>query len=325
MHSTQYSVLNRRTVYVCIFMLIFLTSLVSCAKAAAVQFTQSASGGSRGGSLYESAKLSRASDFAAEEIAFEDDAVDTGSTAAAVQKEAAQRKLIRTGYLTLEVESLAETMQSIEDFVSRYGGFIFTSEETARTVNVTVRVPAAHFDQAMSEAGGIGRIKNKRVETEDVTEQFYDLASRLEAKKILQERYQTYLAEASSVKDLLSIEESLNSVTQELEFMQEQMNRLSGNIEFSRITIFATLPQNISEQGYVLPDTRGQLRAFWGTVLSFFNALLFVLLYVIIFGIPLVILIAFFWWLCFGKIGLVRRLFKKISAGGSKISIHKKE
>lgn len=225
------------------------------------------------------------------------------------------RKLIRTGHISVEVESLADTRDSVYSWVSALGGFVFSSSESATRLSITVRVPAQNFDMAMENAKGMGQIKSKDVSSEDVTEQFYDLESRLNTKKILLERYQSYLAKSSSVEDLLSIEERINGVTADIEAMQGQMNRLSSQIDFSTITVEAHLPPNMTESGFALPDTGGQFKKMFGKAAGFFNGLLFVVLYLLIFGVPIILLLALFWWLGFGKIGLIRKLFKKISVG----------
>ena len=225
------------------------------------------------------------------------------------------RKLIRTGHISVEVESLADTRDTVYSWVSALGGFVFSSSESATRLSITVRVPAQNFDMAMENAKGMCQIKSKDVSSEDVTEQFYDLESRLNTKKILLERYQSYLAKSSSVEDLLSIEERINGVTADIEAMQGQMNRLSSQIDFSTITVDAHLPPNMTESGFALPDTGGQFKKMFGKAAGFFNGLLFVVLYLLIFGVPIILLLALLWWLGFGKIGLIRKLFKKISVG----------
>ncbi len=240
-------------------------------------------------------------------------ATKTTSSENLVDADSIGRKLIRTGHISVEVESLADTRDGVYSWVSALGGFVFSSSESATRLSITVRVPAKNFDKAMENAKGMGQIKSKDVSSEDVTEQFYDLETRLNTKKILLERYQSYLAKSASVEDLLSIEAKINDVTSDIESMQGQMNRLSSSIEFSTITVDARLPPNTTETGFVLPDTGAQFKEMFGNAAGFFNGLLFVVLYLLIFGIPVLMLLALFWWLGFGKVGLIRKLFKKLT------------
>ena len=236
------------------------------------------------------------------------------STTASSQSQAVERKIIRTGYMNIEVESLAETMSRITAMVQSMGGYISSTTEDARYLSCVVRIPSSQFERAMNETSGLGKLKSKDISTSDVTEEYYDLQTRLDTKLILQERYQTYLKEAKTVEDLFKVERTLNDVTSEVESMKGKLNRMNSEIDFSTINIRANLPPNQTEQGYSLPDTGGMFRGFLGSCAGFFNGILFVLLYIVVFGVPIVLLIALFWWLCFGKIGLVRKLFNKVNA-----------
>jgi phosphatidylserine synthase len=57
---------------------------------------------------------------------------------------------------------------------------------------------------------------------------------------------------------------------------------------------------------------------FWGLKDFAYNALQFIcnfgigILYIILIGVPSVLLVALLYWLCFGKIGLVKKLFRKL-------------
>ena len=224
-----------------------------------------------------------------------------------------ERKLIRNGDVSLQVQSLADTRSATEAWVSAFGGYVSHSSESSRSLSLTVRIPAGRFDEAMSRASGMGKLLGKNMSSDDVTEQFYDLRNRIETKRILLERYQNYLRQATKMNDILDVEARINEVTADLEAMQGRMNRLSSEIDFSTIHVRATLPPKQTEQGFVLPDTRSQFLSFAGNIAGFFNVLLFAVLYIVIFGLPLVLIAAGLWWLCFGKLGLVRALFATIS------------
>ncbi len=223
-----------------------------------------------------------------------------------------ERKLIRTGSVNLEVESLREAREKAEEWVKSFGGYITSSSESGNYLSISARIPRSHFDEAMVATGKFGRMISKNVYSRDVTEQFYDLSSRLKTKEVMLSRLQSYLEVAKDVKDMIQIESKLNEVTSDLEVMRGQMNRLSGQIEYSTVDLSMSLPVNRTEDGFVLPDARSKIRAFVGNVLAFFVGLFFAILYVIVFGVPLVLLSALIFFLCFGKIGLIRKLFARL-------------
>ena len=226
------------------------------------------------------------------------------------------RKLIRTGHIRFEVSSLAEAKAATEAWAKRFGGYVSDFSEDERSLGMTVHIPSAAFDDAMASSGGIGKILSKSADSVDVTDRFYDLDSRLATRRVLLERLQSYLRDAKNIKDMLEIEMKINDVTAEIEEMQGQFNRLSKQIDYSEIYIEANLPYNHAEdRGFIFPDLKSAFIEFCETVVGFFTGFVFVVLYILIFGIPILCVAFLLYWICFGKIGVLRKLFAKIRAG----------
>lgn len=222
------------------------------------------------------------------------------------------RKLIYTGNLTIEVSNLSDSKSSVESWIKKFGGYISDSFENTSSIRITAKIPSGSFSQVMQECGQIGKLKSKNINSSDVTEQFYDLDTRLSTRKVLLERLKKYLSEAKDMQDMLKIETKINDVTSELERMQGQMNRLKSQIDYSTIYVTAELPVNQNESGFVMPDTNSQLRQFFANILNFFVKFIFTALYIVIFGVPSVLFLMLIYWLGFGKVGLLRKLFARI-------------
>lgn len=223
-----------------------------------------------------------------------------------------ERKIIKTGSLSYEVKNLSETEEKIAAWLEGFGGYIADTWSNRNNMNVTVKVPSSSFEDAMNSTGDFGELLSRSISTEDVSENYYDLETRLETRKILQEKLESYLAGAKSISDLLEIERQLNDVTSELESMEKQFRRLSNQIDFSTISISCRLPANTTEAGFETPDFLQGLKDFGYNALQFLCNFGLGILYIILIGVPSVLLIALLYWLCFGKIGLVRKLFNKL-------------
>ncbi len=222
-----------------------------------------------------------------------------------------ERKLIKNGYISIQIQSLDQTESSVESLSKKYGGYISSSNRSERQSSFTVKIPCKNFDSAMQDAGALGTLKNRSISTRDVSEQYYDLKTRLETKKILQSKLQTYLKQASNLSDILKIEKELNNVTSELESMESQIKRLSNQIEFSTIDINFYLPE-YKEVSVHKPSFSEKLMNFGSSLKVFFAVFVKILLYIVICGIPLTATAAFFYWLLFGHLGLIKKLFKKL-------------
>lgn len=260
-------------------------------------------------------KLVAASGYADDSFVTADYAVAEESKANGVFEPAEfnyERKLIKTGNLYLEVSSLSDVDKTISEFASTYKGYVTDSSMYENHFNATVRIPSANFEQAMNSAGDLGKVKSRSVNSQDVSEEFYDLQTRLDTKKTMQKKLESYLSNAKDIKDLLEIERQLNSVTTEIESMEGRMKRLSNQIDYSTIYIGMTLPLGFDESGFDWPDLGESFRKFGCNIVNFGAGLLIFLFYLVVYGIPIIAIAAFFFWLLFGRVGLLVKLFKRL-------------
>ena len=238
----------------------------------------------------------------------------SGGSSAGGQNPAGQqeRKLIKTGSISLEVEQLASAEEAVVGWCHSFGGYVASSFNHETNAAFTVRIPAVHFDAAMAAAGNLGRVRSRNVSTQDVSEQFYDLQTRLDTRKILRDRLQSYLAQAKNMEDLLHIERELNSTLTEIESMEGRMRRLSNQIDYSTITVDLQLPYRTTDQGFQWPSLDRNVRRFLSNVVDFFVDFVAIVLYIVIFGVPILALVAFLYWLLLGRMGLLKRIFKRL-------------
>lgn len=224
-----------------------------------------------------------------------------------------ERKLIKNGYLSIEVENFDTAETDIKTFAKSFGGYITDTNQTEYNFSATVKIPAVNFEKAMDESGKIGKIKNKSENCQDVTEDFYDLDSRINSKRILKEKLESYLKQAKDMKELLEVERQLNQVVSELESMEGRMKRLNNQIDYSTININLTLPTGYNDSGFDWPDFGEDFKKLGVNTLKFLSGLLMFLIYLITFGIPGVIVFGFLYWLLIGKIGILKKLFRKLN------------
>ena len=226
--------------------------------------------------------------------------------------EAVERKLIKNGSLTLEVENLDEAEQAVISWGTALGGYVSDSNSWKSSRSLTLRIPAERFDEAMTGIGSLGVMVSRNINTSDVTERFYDLQGRIETKQILYERLNNYLKSAVNMADLISIESELNQVQSDLESMQGQMNRLSNQINYSTLSVYLELPADKEEEGFQRITLGNRLSSLLSNFTTFLQYLALGAVALVVFGIPALLVLALLWWLAFGKIGLIRKLFQKL-------------
>ncbi len=160
----------------------------------------------------------------------------------ATDETAADRKMVRTSSLEMIVHKPAEAAEQIRALAERLGGFLLSSEvrggQDATSGSLTVRVPAAKFEEARAKIRRLGlRVESERIEAQDVTRQYVDDETNLRNLRAEEVQYLAILREAKTVKDTLDVSERLNDVRGQIEREQAECNTLSKQVETVAIEI----------------------------------------------------------------------------------------
>lgn len=152
------------------------------------------------------------------------------------------KKLIKNGEVGFQVNSLAATKQKIETALKANGGYIAKENSYDYSNNPTdeliVRVPAKDFDKFLAEVlNGVEKVDYKRVDIEDVTEQFVDIEARLKSKRQLEAKYAELLTKASSMDDILKIQKEMEIIREEIESAEGRLKYLSNQVGYSTLKI----------------------------------------------------------------------------------------
>jgi hypothetical protein len=164
------------------------------------------------------------------------------ATLASFERAEQDRYLIRNATVTLEVGDVGNVLESINAMVSAGRGYSSETHETidglgVRSVTLTVRIPAEKFDAGMNALAGWGRVIDRQVTSEDVTEEFVDSTSRLRNLKRTEERLLEHLKKTGKLSDTLLVEKELNRIRQEIEQLEGRLRFLKHRVVFCTITI----------------------------------------------------------------------------------------
>lgn len=152
------------------------------------------------------------------------------------------KKIIKTARVTLELQDYKSFNAGIHDRLKRYGAYIAGEQQTesgTRIENIlTIKVPVALFEELMNNIGGDGiKVLEKSVNTEDVTGEVVDTKARIEAKKQVRDKYMELLKQARSMKDILAVQEEINSIEEDLEAASGRVAYLSHSAAYSTINL----------------------------------------------------------------------------------------
>ena len=165
-------------------------------------------------------------------------------------QEQRQRHIIQTGWAELETKYFDDVVRSLRQVTTSVNGYI-ESENLAtharQIFNITLRIPSAYFQDVMLQIEGLADIRHSRQSAEDVTDQFYDTASRLATRRIEENRLLALIEDAIEVRDILDLERRLSETRVQIEMYDAVLIRMANQIAYSTIyvTVFDIADQPI--------------------------------------------------------------------------------
>jgi hypothetical protein len=153
--------------------------------------------------------------------------------------------IIRTGRLTLQVNSVKAAQDRIGGLVKAAGGFISdsrldASEGGVPTATLTVRVPAPQFDKLLGALGDVGSVRTRQVSGEDVTLEYVDTTSRIRNLQKEEGQLLELLKRTGKLSDVLEVERELSRVRGEIERAQGRIRHLANQVQLATIEITLT-------------------------------------------------------------------------------------
>jgi len=221
-----------------------------------------------------------------------------------------ERKLIKRANVRMRVDNLEAADLSVAQLLKSYNGYSAFTETDDYSRYYTLRIPSGLYDIFLSELNGIGRLVHSSESTEDVTIRYYDLEGQLESKRELLKTFQSYLERARTMEEILAVEYRIADLQREIEFTGTQLRNLSNRIDYATVDLYLQGPTPV---GTNRDETFGdQINNLFGKFGGFLSAAAIFLLGFIIYGIPVLLIIILLVWLLFGRIGLMKKLWKLI-------------
>ena len=231
-----------------------------------------------------------------------------GSSDAGVQT----RKLVKRAELRLRVEDPAETEKPLLALMGKFGAWPASTEIYENSRNYSIRVPSNSYDVMLSELAGLGRILRRAENTEDVTLRYYDLEGRLSTKRELLKTYQSYLGKAQNINDIMTVEGRIADLQHEIDWTGTQLRNLASLVDYSTINVEISGP--VSAYTYSKPTLGERLAGLFGSFGDVASSALVVLMGIIIYGVPAILIVILLFWLLFGQIGLLKKLWRLAAA-----------
>ncbi len=160
-----------------------------------------------------------------------------------------QPLVIKTGSVTLQVPDgqVGATANHLTSLAAGLGGYV-ASTATATpagqpaTADVTLRVPAARFEELLNEVRDLGTPTDVTTSGQDVTSQYVDLKARITSLEDTRAQYRQILAKATTIGDILAVEQQINTVQTQLEELQGQLQVMNDQTGYGTLAVHVTEP-----------------------------------------------------------------------------------
>jgi len=155
---------------------------------------------------------------------------------------ATERMIVRTAEISLVVIDVATALDQVTDMAERFDGYVVSStrwKEDERLIgNITIRVSADDFDEAMAVLRGLAvDVTHEDTSAKDVTEEYIDLSAKLKNLEATEEQYLRLMEKAEKVEDILAVQRELSKTRGEIEQTKGRMQYLERTSATSLIEI----------------------------------------------------------------------------------------
>lgn len=198
------------------------------------------------------------------------------------QQEKQERKLIKTGTLSLESGNIGQSKTYLDQALQSLDGYYdheqFSKSDNELRYSLTIRVPARNFDRMLAAINsGSDEMVSKNIRTEDVSGEYVDLSARLQSKRAYLKRYEELLTKAKDMDELLQIENQIRLLIEEIESQEGRLKYLDNQVGYSTLDIklyqIIQHPGTSSEPGFGANALKA-LSNGWNGIVVFFLALL---------------------------------------------------
>ncbi len=164
---------------------------------------------------------------------------DRRDSEAGEKVDSSPRMVIYSADYRIQVESVKQTVDRVNDMTRRLGGFIesMNTSDSYRAARITARVPVLKFNDALDETDKLGRVDHKSVSASDVTMRFTDVSLRVDTARKVRDRLYELLRRVEKSSEKVEILREIARITTSIDNMTAEMEHLKSRASFSTITL----------------------------------------------------------------------------------------
>lgn len=157
-------------------------------------------------------------------------------------------KIIVSKEMFMETLAFDKAVKGITNNILSSGGYIENSEVTgrgikdssyveSRTANIKARIPKNKFSSVTDSIEKYGVIIRTNIQSQNVTDQYFDTEARVKTQKIREERLLELLKKSGKLEDIITLEKELSQVRLEIENLTGSLRHMDNLVEYSTLTL----------------------------------------------------------------------------------------
>ena len=200
----------------------------------------------------------------------------------------APRQIVRTAAADLEVRSVAEAFAAVQQIATAANGMVasssFAGTANSQSAQLSLRVPGDRLDDVIARMRDVVvEVRSITTGSNDVTDEYTDVQATLINLRAVEAQYMTLLARASSISDVLLVQDRLNQVRLQIDRTEARRQSLASQVAMSTVNVTLRPVSGLATSGSML----GQAQAAWRASLNTLSVV----------ATAVVVTAVFFWWL----------------------------
>ena len=166
--------------------------------------------------------------------------VESASEAQTQAQLVSQRRIIvRTANMVIVVGDIQTAIDDISQMADVLGGWVVSTDRSRKhDGSISIRVPAANLDLAIEELRELAKdVETEITTSQDVTDEYFDLQSRLKNQQATEAALIRLLDRAENVEHALAVQRELSNVQENVERLLGRIKLLEETSAFSLITV----------------------------------------------------------------------------------------
>jgi hypothetical protein len=153
-----------------------------------------------------------------------------------------ERKIIRNASLEIMAHDASALYKNIVDYGTGIGGYehsyAISNYETYSVIHAQFKVPPEKLGDFVNFIGDSGEIINSSMNSEDITESYFDAKTRLDTKRKSLDRYYSLLSRASSTEEIVYVQRIIDQITEEIESLEGRLKMWNSLVNMATVSLY---------------------------------------------------------------------------------------